>query len=275
LVSQTSACEACKTTGIHHVQLACFGCVSVASGRSRACQSSITRASGRHNKETAIARPLPAGDGCVLISRLLHSACHRLTSCRAADFHPDPFYKVYSSVDEDGVCHRGHGPAGYYGAETSDCDSPISLINATFDWIRDELKDSIDFVIWTGDSARHDNDEKIPRNVQQVTQLNQLLVDKFYEVFGKDQQEPDDDPTNDLVIPVIPTFGNNDILPHNIFERGPNLWTRRYLDIWRNFIPEVQKHSFDQGGWFYVEAIPGHLAVVSLNSLYVLSCLPT
>lgn len=106
--------------------------------------------------------------------------------------------------------------------------------------------------------------------MQQVTQLNQLLVNKFYEVFGKNEEEPDDDPTNDLVIPVIPTFGNNDILPHNIFERGPNLWTRRYLDIWRNFIPEVQKHSFDQGGWFYVEAIPNHLAIVSLNSLYVL-----
>ncbi|CAD0107318.1 unnamed protein product [Aureobasidium uvarum] len=179
------------------------------------------------------------------------------------------FLQIYSSVDETGACHRGHGPAGYYGAETSDCDSPISLINATFDWIRDELKDSIDFVIWTGDSARHDNDEKIPRNVQQVTQLNQLLVNKFYEVFGKNEDEPDEDPTNDLVIPVIPTFGNNDILPHNIFERGPNIWTRRYLDIWRNFIPEVQKHSFDQGGWFYVEAIPNHLAVVSLNSLYV------
>ncbi|KEQ58493.1 Endopolyphosphatase [Aureobasidium melanogenum CBS 110374] len=187
---------------------------------------------------------------------------------QVTDFHPDPFYKVHSSIDSDGACHRGHGPAGYYGAETSDCDSPISLINATFDWIRDELKDSIDFVIWTGDSARHDNDEKIPRNVQQVTHLNQLLVEKFYEVFAKNEDEPDDDPTNDLVVPVIPTFGNNDILPHNIFDKGPNLWTRRYLDIWRPFIPEVQKHSFDQGGWFYVEAIPNHLAVVSLNSLY-------
>ncbi|KAI5236818.1 Endopolyphosphatase [Aureobasidium subglaciale] len=187
---------------------------------------------------------------------------------QVTDFHPDPFYKVYSSISEDGACHRGSGPSGYYGAETSDCDSPVSLINATFDWIRDELKDSVDFVIWTGDSARHDNDEKIPRNVQQVVQLNQLLVDKFYEVFGKNQDEPDDDPTNDLVVPVVPTFGNNDILPHNIFERGPNTWTRRYLDIWRTFIPEVQKHSFDQGGWFYVDVIPNHLAVVSLNSLY-------
>jgi len=67
-------------------------------------------------------------------------------------------------------------PAGYYSAETSDCDSPI---NATFDWTRDELKDSIDIVIWIGDSVRYDSDEKIPRNVQHVTQLNQLLVDKF------------------------------------------------------------------------------------------------
>ncbi|KAI4729280.1 Endopolyphosphatase [Aureobasidium sp. EXF-10728] len=212
---------------------------------------------------SASQEPLVDNGASIAKRRQLHGRFLQVT-----DFHPDPFYKVYSSIDETGACHRGHGPAGYYGAETSDCDSPISLINATFDWIRDELKDSIDFVVWTGDSARHDNDEKIPRNVQQVTQLNQLLVNKFYEVFGKNQDEPDDDPTNDLVIPVIPTFGNNDILPHNIFERGPNIWTRRYLDLWRNFIPEVQKHSFDQGGWFYVEAIPNHLAVVSLNSLY-------
>ncbi|THW29991.1 Endopolyphosphatase [Aureobasidium pullulans] len=211
----------------------------------------------------ALQEPLLDNGASVTKRRQLHGRFLQVT-----DFHPDPFYKVYSSISEDGACHRGSGPAGYYGAETSDCDSPVSLINATFDWIRHELKDSIDFVIWTGDSARHDNDEKIPRNVQQVVQLNQLLVDKFYEVFGKNQEEPDDDPTNDLVVPVIPTFGNNDILPHNIFDRGPNTWTRRYLDIWRTFIPEVQKHSFDQGGWFYVEVIPNHLAVVSLNSLY-------
>jgi endopolyphosphatase len=97
------------------------------------------------------------------------------------------------------------------------------------------------------------------------------LVDKFYDVFAKNKDEPDDDPTNDLVIPVIPTFGNNDILPHNIFDRAPNTWTRRYQQIWRNFIPEVQKHSFAQGGWFFVEVIPNHLAVVSLNSLYFFS----
>ncbi|KAF1356671.1 hypothetical protein BDV97DRAFT_342392 [Delphinella strobiligena] len=185
------------------------------------------------------------------------------------DFHPDRFYKVYSSTSSDNACHRGDGPAGVYGAETSECDSPISLINATFDWIKAELKDSIDFVIWTGDSARHDNDEKFPRSVEQVVGLNKLMVEKVLEVFGKpDNDDDDDDPTNDLIIPVVPTFGNNDILPHNIFEKGPNKWTRQYLSLWRKFIPEEQRHQFEQGGWFYVEVIPNNLAVFSLNSLY-------
>lgn len=184
------------------------------------------------------------------------------------DFHPDRFYEVYSSTSSGDACHRGDGPAGVYGAETSECDSPVSLINATFDWIKAELKDSIDFVIWTGDSARHDNDEKFPRNVDQVVGLNKLMVDKVLEVFGKPDNDDDDDPTNDLIIPVVPTFGNNDILPHNIFEKGPNKWTRQYLSLWRKFIPEEQRHQFEQGGWFYVEVIPNNLAVFSLNSLY-------
>ncbi|QDS74625.1 hypothetical protein FKW77_008931 [Venturia effusa] len=184
------------------------------------------------------------------------------------DIHPDPFYKTYSSTSGDGACHRGHGPAGFYGAETSDCDSPITLLNATFTWIKENLRDEIDFVIWTGDSARHDNDEKIPRSERQVVEQNQLVVEKFREVFGKSDDRHDDDPTNDFIIPIIPTFGNNDILPHNIFTEGPNRWTKRYLDIWRQFIPEEQRHAFQSGGWFYVEAIRNELAVFSINTLY-------
>lgn len=141
-------------------------------------------------------------------------------------------------------------------------------MNETFRWINATLKDDIDFIIWTGDSARHDNDEKIPRNEKQVTSQNELLVSKFLEVFGKPNNFDDDDPTNDFTIPIIPTFGNNDILPHNIFTEGPNHWTQRYLSIWRQFIPEAQRHQFARGGWFYVEVIPNELAVFSLNTLY-------
>lgn len=144
----------------------------------------------------------------------------------------------------------------------------MSLINATFKWIDANLKDSIDFVVWTGDSARHDNDEEIPRTEKQVTGLNELLVTKFVEVFGKDDRINDTDPTNDFVIPIVPTFGNNDILPHNILSKGPNRWTKRYTSIWNRFIPEEQRHAFERGGWFYVEVIPHQLAVFSLNTLY-------
>ena len=181
------------------------------------------------------------------------------------DFHPDPFYKPYSSTESDKACHRGEGPAGNFGAETTDCDSPISLVNATFEWIDKHVKDSIDFIVWTGDSARHDNDEEIPRTNGQVIELNELLVHKFEESFGK---KDDEDRTNAFTVPIIPTFGNNDILPHNIFEDGPNRWTKEYLHVWRKFIPEEQRHGFERGGWFFVEVIPNKLAVFSLNTLY-------
>ncbi len=150
----------------------------------------------------------------------------------------------------------------------SGCDTPFSLVNATFQWINDHLKDKIDFVIWTGDSARHDNDEHIPRTEKGVVDLNKMVVEKLVEVFGKDDNIEDPDPTNDFVVPIVPTFGNNDILPHNIFQPGPNRWTRDYADIWRKFIPEAQRHSFARGGWFFTEVIPNKLAVFSLNTIY-------
>jgi endopolyphosphatase len=177
------------------------------------------------------------------------------------DLHPDPFYKVHSMVDKNDACHRGKGPAGFLGAETTDCDSPLSLINATFTWIDENIKDQIDFVVWTGDSARHDNDEKIPRTDAQVTVLNTMMVSKFEEVFGEHG------PTSSLRIPIIPTWGNNDIIPHNIFPPGPNKWTKEYLNVWKKFIPEEQRHGFVEGGWFFVEVIPNQLAVFSINTL--------
>lgn len=150
----------------------------------------------------------------------------------------------------------------------TECDTPISLVNATFKWIEENLKDEIDFVIWTGDSARHDNDDNFPRTDKQVIQLNRFVVHKFVETFGKPDNIDDPDPTNDFVVPIVPTFGNNDILPHNIFAPGPNKWTRDYEDIWNKFVPQEQRHSFARGGWFFTEVIPNKLAVFSLNTLY-------
>lgn len=201
------------------------------------------------------------------LSHALHEYLQNVDISKHVDFHPDPHFKTYSSTESNAACHRKHGPAGYYGAETSACDSPYALVNATLDWIKHNVADHIDFVVWTGDSARHDNDEKLPRSQEEVISQNEFMVQKMTEVFGSG--EVHEDPTKAFKIPVVPTFGNNDIMPHNILLRGPNKWTVKYTDLWRGFIPEAQRHQFQQGGWFSVEVIPGKLAVLSLNTLYV------
>lgn len=185
------------------------------------------------------------------------------------DFHPDQYYKAGTLPEEKGgTCHRGKGSAGYFGAEGSDCDSPLSLVNETFRWIEENLKDKIDFVIWTGDSVRHDNDEKRPRTADEIVELNEFMAQKWVELFGVSDQAKGPTSIPRLSVPVIPTFGNNDILPHNIFRSGPNTWTKKFAEIWRHFISEDQRHTFVEGGWFTTEVIPGKLAVISLNTMY-------
>lgn len=172
----------------------------------------------------------------------------------------DTHYRSGTSAEQ--VCHRENGSAGFLGAEGTECDSPAALVDSTFRWIEKNLKGKIDFVLWTGDSARHDNDESIPRTADEVIDLNEVLVAKFVDLF-ENKGVP-----RGLSIPVIPTIGNNDIMPHNIFKSGPNRWTRRFAEVWSMFIPEAQRHSFVEGGWFAAELIPGKLAALSLNTMY-------
>ncbi|KAI1468913.1 Endopolyphosphatase [Daldinia caldariorum] len=89
--------------------------------------------------------------------------------------------------------------------------------------------------------------------------MNQKIADAFVTTFSDNKG---------LVVPVVPTFGNNDIYPHNILLPGPNKILKTYTNVWQDFIPEAQRHSFEYGGWFYVEVIPDKLAVFSLNTIY-------
>lgn len=202
-----------------------------------------------------------------------------LTAYLPLDAHIDPLYKAYTSVKKD--CHRGSGKAGFWGAPGTRCDGSLKLIDATFAWIREHLIDDIDFVIWTGDAARHDNDDKHPRTSEQIVELNEILVDRVLRTLSVDQLangvDGDDDDgafrgkkkaKEGLQIPFVPNLGNNDFMPHNIFEDGPNKWTHEMSDVWERFIPEEQRHTFAHSGSFYVEVIPDKLAVVSVNSMY-------
>lgn len=128
-------------------------------------------------------------------------------------------------------------------------------------------------MVWTGDSARHDNDPKKPRTSQEIFDLNGMAVERMLQTFGNSTNV--DDPNT---IPVVPTLGNNDIFPHNIMLPGPSKSTKEYVELWSRFIPEDQYHVFNKGAYFWSQVVPGKnglmgpsspggMAVLSLNTL--------
>ncbi|CDK24813.1 unnamed protein product [Kuraishia capsulata CBS 1993] len=184
------------------------------------------------------------------------------------DMHPDPLFRNGSSMRE--LCHRkssGDDQASPYGDAMSGCDSPELLVEETLNWISKNLKDKIDFVIWTGDNIRHDNDRRNPRLEMDIFDLNQQVADLVSATF---MEEGDENILPlDRRIKIIPSLGNNDVYPHNLFSPGPTLQTRELFKIWRNFVPAEQMHVFDRGAYFFTEVIPGKLVVMSINTLYL------
>ncbi|KZS97587.1 hypothetical protein SISNIDRAFT_472565 [Sistotremastrum niveocremeum HHB9708] len=168
------------------------------------------------------------------------------------DLHPDPHYRNNGTIAS--ACHRKKPKSdpergGVYGAPRSDCDSSLALIDHVMNWLEKEWVDEIDFVLWTGDSARHDNDRIVPRTPSEIYELNRLLVSKMEKIFGK------------RGIPVVPSLGNNDIW-------RPNAITQEFSSIWRPYIPFPSYQVFARGGYFSKEIIPGRLAAISLNTMY-------
>jgi len=175
------------------------------------------------------------------------------------DMHPDPHYSVDAS--QSSACHRQRPRkekprSGYYGTPFSDCDSPLQLTNLTLDFLDKNWASEIDFVVWTGDNARHDNDRKIPRTVKEIYDLNTMIAKEMENIFVRKG------------IPVVPSLGNNDIWPHNILPAGPNDILERFSSIWSAFVPFPSYQVFRRGAYYSVEVIPGEVAVISLNTLY-------
>ncbi|KAG0032691.1 Endopolyphosphatase [Podila clonocystis] len=189
------------------------------------------------------------------------------------DIHPDEFYLQGSTVASS--CHslpnitsspvdvpQSKSEGGYYGTPDSICDSPFSLVNATFAWIDKHLAPEVDFVVWTGDNARHDSDNTHPRTQDEINALNQRIAAKFLDSFGSDSTP------SGRRVPVVPSIGNNDVYPHNIMPAGPNPMLQTFANLWSEFIPAHQINTFRRGGYYSSEVVPGKIAVIALNTLY-------
>ncbi|KAG6817416.1 hypothetical protein H0H87_009061 [Tephrocybe sp. NHM501043] len=173
--------------------------------------------------------------------RQLHGRFLQIT-----DMHPDPYYVEHTAKKT--ACHRKKGrtsknQASYYGTPFSDCDSPFTLTNFTLDYLDKQWASEVDFVIWTGDNARHDNDPKVPRTPDEIYGLNRAMTAKMKEVFTSKG------------IPVVPSL-------------GPNSITNEFAKIWETFVPFPYLQVFQRGAYYSKEVIPDKVAAISLNTMY-------
>ncbi|KAI9263851.1 Metallo-dependent phosphatase-like protein [Helicostylum pulchrum] len=172
----------------------------------------------------------------------VRSACHELPSA----FNAQKKHKSHPDI-----------LAGKYGTPGEKCDAPVILAQETLDWISREWKDKLDFVIWTGDNSKHDWDKKNKRKRRDIYELNQRVTDMVLDTFWPSS------------IPVIPSFGNNDVYPHNQIG-GPDTdgdLLSFYEQMWRPWIPKDQRSTFRQGG-YYIKQVAARLNVLTLNTMY-------
>ncbi|KAJ2448238.1 Endopolyphosphatase [Coemansia sp. RSA 2336] len=211
---------------------------------------------------------------------------HRLNSTAVGrflhitDMHVDPGYKTGSTTYSQ--CHRfpphaandsaalgdGHRHTGRFGIPQTKCDSPVALINATSKYLRSKWADKLDFVIWTGDSGRHDGDPEQPRTFDQIIDGNNIAAHALQSAFADG-------------IPVVPNIGNNDVSPHNELAAPGHKTARKTFEqlsrAWRNLVPDDQLRTFLYGGYFAKDVVDFDspragestgITALSLNTIY-------
>ncbi|KAJ3155359.1 Endopolyphosphatase [Geranomyces michiganensis] len=174
------------------------------------------------------------------------------------DIHVDEHYLVGS--DPATQCHRANGTdpsqnvAGKYGTLGSQCSTPMSLMDATFDWMNKNTHD-VDFIIYTGDSARHDRDTLMPRLAAEVVADHQIVANRIVSTFDLSATK------------FIPTWGNNDQFKYNTMAAEGDPVIANMTTVWAPFSLGLETSAvWKKGGYFSYEVKPG-LIVLSLNSM--------
>ncbi|SAM04850.1 hypothetical protein [Absidia glauca] len=172
------------------------------------------------------------------------------------DIHLDPYYLTGSSPKH--LCHKQSekaykNTAGRFGALGTKCDSPLSLVDASFQFMKESLQD-IDFIIYTGDTARHDRDKVMKRTEPDILEGHKAVVDYFKNAF--DIQ----------TIKLIPTLGNNDGTEHNILRSTSSIYSS-LESIWKPLGLNLND-TFPTGGYFMQNDVVPGLQIMNINSMF-------
>ncbi|KAG2184407.1 hypothetical protein INT43_000316, partial [Umbelopsis isabellina] len=179
-----------------------------------------------------------------------------------SDIHIDKNYLANS--DPDQWCHRKNSKsskntAGEFGALGSQCDTPVPLVDSTFDYLKTSTFQDVDFIIYTGDTAPHKRDDKIDVSDADVLSAHKNIISRFDDAFDLKEKT------------LIPCIGNNDMFDHNDLNLASKDKLSKELlvdlnGVWKPLGLNLGS-SFSTGGYFAQE-ISGGPTVLSLNSMY-------
>ncbi|PVD29741.1 hypothetical protein C0Q70_08997 [Pomacea canaliculata] len=174
-----------------------------------------------------------------------------MASCASGDtgyfWHVTDFHYDFTYWDHQLSCNNNvtnPGPLGDYW-----CDSPWRLVTDTIAAMGD-IKSDVDFLIWTGDTVAHIEDEHL--NVSLNMEIMQNLTDALDSGFPNKT--------------IYATFGNHDYHPTNQFPATGSEIYNRTAEMWKKWIQEEeQMNNFRKGG-YYTKSIWPNLRIVGLNT---------
>jgi hypothetical protein len=172
------------------------------------------------------------------------------------DIHFDPLYIEGGSVycDERLCCHE---PASNYSRIKSgkfgsyiNCDTSLNTLTSFAQAAKDL---DVDFIIWTGDNAEHNNYNSSQEEVYYTTQT---IKDTIEEAFGKN-------------ITVYPVVGNHEVYPNDLWKPGNTEIFSELAEVYKDYFFEDQAYDTFSKYGYYTELHPDtNLRIVALNCLY-------
>lgn len=165
----------------------------------------------------------------------------------------------------------------------------MSLVNATFDWLKKEWAHEVDFVVWTGDNARSVSPYTTTFSSQLTKCIGMISIGTSPEPLTKSSNSTVSwwtrcsihSPKTLSLCPVLATTIYTlitclhpvqiTLLPSSSSQLNQTSTTSLTADvyrIWKHYIPADFTHVFERGAYFSVEVIPDRLGVISLNTLF-------
>eukprot|EP00049_Salpingoeca_infusionum_P010377 m.176637 g.176637 ORF g.176637 m.176637 type:complete len:536 (-) comp14630_c0_seq1:2138-3745(-) len=175
-----------------------------------------------------------------------------------SDLHFDPYYGTEQAFAHTTLCTSSKAsPFGSYG-----CDSPWALIEATLDKAA-AIGEKSNFVLVTGDSARHDND-LIPNPFDALEMMMANISHALNERFQASMHLAPFESHMQLIASIL---GNNDVIPDYYLDPSNALTLfQLVVEAFGDELSVSERQTMLAGGYFSRQ-VTEKVVLVSLNTV--------